>query len=106
MQGHKAYQEESFGNFRLRQTIPNNHLLVRIHENEELDFTFIYEITKEYYCNNKGRPSIDPVLFFRIQIICYLYGIRSSRQLCKEIHFNIAYRWFCGLSLEDKVPDH
>lgn len=41
-----------------------------------------------------------------MQIIGYLYGIKSDRQLCEEIHLNIAYRWFCGLNLEDKVPDH
>ncbi|WP_197407934.1 transposase [Rickettsia rhipicephali] len=86
--------------------IPNDHLLVRIHEAKELEFSFIYEITKNRYCANYGRPSIDPVLFFRMQIISYLYGIKSNRRLCKEIQLNIAYRWFCGLSLEDKVPDH
>ncbi|MDR0773914.1 MAG: IS5/IS1182 family transposase, partial [Rickettsia sp.] len=59
--------------------IPDDHLLVRIHESKELDLSLIYEITKKCYCANYGRPSIDPVLFFKMQIICYLYGIRSNR---------------------------
>lgn len=84
--------------------IPNNHLLVKI--DKMLDLSFIYELTENLYCKDNGRQSIDPVVFFRMQIINYLYGIRSERQLCEEIHLNIAYRWFCRLNLEDKVPDH
>jgi len=106
MQGYKLDQSVRCNSLSLRHMIPNDHLLVRIHEAKELEFSFIYEITKNRYCANYGRPSIDPVLFFRMQIISYLYGIKSNRRLCKEIQLNIAYRWFCGLSLEDKVPDH
>ena len=42
----------------------------------------------------------------RVLIIGYCFGIRSERQLCEEVHLNLAYRWFCRLGLEDKVPDH
>ena len=62
--------------------------------NKILDLIFIRKITEPYYCSNNGRPSIDPELFFRMMIICYLYGIFSDRQLCKEAQFNIAYRCF------------
>lgn len=84
--------------------IPDNHLLIKI--DKEIDFSFIYELTQALYCRDNGRPSINPVLFFRMQIVGYLFGIQSDRQLCEEIHLNIAYRWFCCLNLEDKVPDH
>jgi len=53
-----------------------------------------------------GRPSIDPVLVIRMLIIGYVFGIRSERLLCREVKVNMAYRWFCGLSIEDKIPDH
>lgn len=106
MQGCKLDQSVKCNSLSLRHMIPDDHLLVRIHEAKELEFSFIYEITKNRYCTNYGRPSIDPILFFRMQIISYLYGIKSNRRLCKEIQLNIAYRWFCGLSVEDKVPDH
>ena len=53
-----------------------------------------------------GRPSIDPVLMIRMLIVGYVFGIRSERALCREVGVNLAYRWFCGLSIEDKVPDH
>ena len=49
---------------------------------------------------------MDPEVFFRMQIISYLYGVASDRQLCEEIQVNLAYRWFCRLSLEEEVPDH
>ena len=53
-----------------------------------------------------GRPSVDPVVFFRMQLVACLYGINSDRRLCEEVQFHLAYRWFCRLSLEDDVPEH
>ena len=84
--------------------IPQDHLLRRI--DSKIDFDFIYEITERLYCPDNGRPSIDPVLFFRMQLISYLYGMKSDRELCREVHLNLAYRWFCRLRLTDSVPDH
>ena len=65
-----------------------------------------YEVTKGLYCADNGRNSVDPVLFFRVQLISYLYGMKSDRELCREVHLNLAYRWFCRLSLHDAVPNH
>ena len=65
-----------------------------------------YEVTKGLYCADNGRNSVDPVLFFRMQLISYLYGMKSDRELCREVHLNLAYRWFCRLSLHDAVPNH
>jgi transposase len=53
-----------------------------------------------------GRPSIDPVLMIRMLILGYAFGRQSERLLCREVRVNLAYRWFCGLSIEDKIPDH
>jgi len=53
-----------------------------------------------------GRPSIDPVLMIRMLIVGYAFAVRSERALCREVQVNLAYRWFCGLSIEDKIPDH
>jgi transposase len=53
-----------------------------------------------------GRPSIDPELMMRMLIVGYCMGIRSERRLCEEVHLNLAYRWFCRLGLDGKVPDH
>ena len=104
MQGRKRYEQRLFTMINLEGMIPKNHLPARINRAVNLDF--IYDLTSKLYCFDNGRPSVDPVLFFRMQLIGYLYGIKSGRQLCEEIHLNVAYRWFCRLNLEDPVPDH
>jgi transposase len=53
-----------------------------------------------------GRPSIDPELMVRMLIIGYVFAIRSERAICRDVQVNLAYRWFCGLSIDDKIPDH
>lgn len=87
MQGYKPYQEKLLSVINLRKMIPENHLLIQI--DKQIDFSFIYALTKNLYCNDNGRPLIDPVLFFRMQIVSYLFGIQSNRQLCKEVHLRV-----------------
>ncbi|HWL23557.1 MAG TPA: IS1182 family transposase [Ureibacillus sp.] len=84
--------------------VPENHLLRKI--DKYIDFSFILEKVKPYYCEDNGRPSIDPLVLFKMMFVGYLYGIRSERQLEEEIKMNIAYRWFLGLKLSDRVPHH
>ncbi|ERN55184.1 IS5/IS1182 family transposase, partial [Alkalihalophilus marmarensis] len=70
------------------------------------DFNFIYDRVKSFYSQDNGRPPIDPVILFKMMLVGYLFGIRSERQLEKEIQTNVAYRWFLGLNLTDSVPHH
>ena len=53
-----------------------------------------------------GRPSIDPELMIRMLVVGYVFAIRSERLICREVHVNLAYRWFCRLGIEDAIPDH
>ncbi len=87
----------------IEELVPENHLLRK--KNKFIDFSFIREKTKHLYCENKGRPAIDPVVLFKMLFIGYIFGIRSERQLVKEIQVNMAYRWFLGFGLKDKIPD-
>jgi transposase len=103
MRGKVSTQEDLFVCIRLEEMIPEDHLLKNIRK--RIDFSFIDKHTENLY-SNKGRPSIDPQVLLRMMLIGYLYGITSERRLCQEVHLNIAYRWFCGLSLEDNVPNH
>lgn len=96
-------QERLFYNFRLEDQIPANHLVRKL--DALLDFEPIREDLASFY-SNTGRPSIDPELMIRMLLIGYCYSIRSERKLCEEVQFNLAYKWFCGLGLEDPVPDH
>lgn len=87
----------------LEYLVPEDHLLRKI--DKYIDFSFINEICKPYYCENNGRPAIEPVILFKMLFIGYLYGIRSERRLVEEVSVNMAYRWFLGYGLEDKIPD-
>ena len=104
MQGINHYQPRLFVCVNLEDLIPQNHILRKL--NKIFDLSFVRKLTAEYYCNNIGRPSVDPELFFRMILIGYVFGIRHDRKLCEEITFNMAYRWYCKLNLDDKVPDH
>ncbi|UCD69507.1 MAG: transposase [Betaproteobacteria bacterium] len=99
MQGRQVSQRVLFDTIDLESLIPDDHLLRRI--DTTIDFDFIYEVTRDLYCADNGRNSIDPVLFFRMQLISYPYGMKSDRELCREVHLNLAYRWLCRLSLHE-----
>ncbi len=98
-----ADQNALFYDFNLEQHIPDNHLLRRI--DQFLDFDQIRSHLHSFY-SHTGRPSIDPELMIRMLLVGYCYGIRSERRLCEEVDFNLAYRWFCRLGLEDEIPNH
>jgi transposase len=104
MQGRQDYQPELFSIFNMEELIPKNHLLRDI--DHKIDFGFVREMTTHLYCENNGRPSIDPVIFVKICLLTFLYNIPSDRQVCEEIQYNLAYRWFLRLSITDSVPDH
>lgn len=82
--------------------VPQDHLLRII--DKAINWNFIYELVSDKYSHDTGRPSMDPVMLIKIPFIQYLYGIRSMRQTVKEIEVNVAYRWFLGLDMMDKVP--
>jgi len=88
----------------VERLIPKSHLLRRI--DRVLDLGFLHELTAPLYSKDQGRPSIDPVIFIRMALLQALYSIDADRQLCEEVGYNLAYRWFCRLSLSDDVPDH
>jgi len=96
-------QDEFFYSFNLEDVVPEDHLLRSI--DRFLDLSDLCEHFAPFY-SHTGRPSIDPELMIRMLIIGYCLGIRSERRLCEEVKLNLAYRWFCRLSISDAVPDH
>jgi transposase len=76
--------------------------LVQIKRIEELTLS----VLPPPYYSHTGRPSIDPVLMIRMLLVSYVFALRSERRLCSEVQVNLAYRWFCKLSVEDQIPDH
>ena len=83
--------------------VPEDHLLRRI--DKYIDFSFINDICRPYYCEDNGRPAVEPVIMFKMLFIGYLYGIRSETRLVEEVKVNMAYRWFLGYGITDKIPD-
>jgi transposase len=96
-------QGQFFYAFNLDAVVPADHLVRRI--DAVLDLDWVHKELAPYY-SHTGRPSIDPVLMIRMLIVGYVFAIRSERRLCAEVQVNLAYRWYCRLSVEDKIPDH
>lgn len=96
-------QGQLFYSFCLEEVVPEDHLVRKIAA--VLDLSWVHAELAPHYPDN-GRPSIDPELMIRMLIIGYVFAIRSERTLCRDVQVNLAYRWFCGLSIEDKIPDH
>src|SRR6059058_3510882 len=103
MMGRQTAPARLFYDFCLDDHVPGDHLLRRIDRFVDLDV--VRSELKPFY-STIGRPSIDPDLMIRMLIVGYCMGIRSERRLCEEVHLNLAYRWFCRLGLDAKVPDH
>jgi transposase len=103
MMGFQTAPAQLFYDFCLDDYVPADHLLRRI--DRFLDLESVRTALKPFY-SSIGRPSVDPELMMRMLITGYCFGIRSERRLCEEVHLNLAYRWFCRLGLDGKVPDH
>lgn len=86
----------------MEDIIPEKSLYRKI--DKAIDFTFIYEEVKELYCLDNGRPSIDPVVLFKLVFIQALDGIKSMRKTCEKIEVDGEYRWFLGIPFGEKTP--
>lgn len=86
----------------IEDLVPQEHLLRQI--SNAVDFSKIYEFVEELYCDDNGRPSIDPVVLFKMVLIQHLYALPSLRRTADEVSLNIAYRWFLGYGLQDETP--
>ena len=93
---------DSFIMYTIDQLTPQDHLVRKLEAG--IDFTFIYPKVKNLY-SSIGRPSIDPVILFKLLFINITFGINSMRRTCEECKVNLAYRWFLGYSITEKIPD-
>ena len=82
--------------------VPKGHLLRKI--DEAVDFNRLYEMVEPLYSEDNGRPSVDPVVLFKMVLIQHLYGLPSLRRTADEISANICYRWFLGYTLQEETP--
>ena len=104
MMGERTVMQETlFVGFSIERHVPADHQLRNI--DRFVDLSGVRAYLAPYY-SDVGRPSVDPELMIRMLLVGYCYGVRSERRLCEEVHLNLAYRWFCRLSLDAGVPDH
>jgi transposase len=96
-----SHEREQLEMLTIDQLVPKDHLVRKIEST--FDFSFIYPLVENLY-SGIGRPSIDPVVLFKMVFIQYIFGIRSMRQTIKEIETNMAYRWFLGFGFYTEVP--
>lgn len=103
MEWRKSEQGQLFYAFDLEAIVPEDHQVRQIAA--VLDLAWVCTELAPHY-SHTGRPSIDPEFMIRMLILGYVFAIRSERALCREVQLNLAYRWFCDLGIEDKIPDH
>ena len=87
----------------IEELVPKEHLVRKL--DNCIDFRFIENIVKDLY-SKAGRPSVPPVVLFKLIFINIIFGINSMRRTCEECKVNIAYRWFLGLSIYDEIPNY
>ena len=88
----------------IEDLVPEDHFLRKIEAT--LDLSFVYEETTPLYSRKYGRPPIDPVVMVKYLLVGFLYGIASERQIEQRIQTDVALRWYLGLDLFERVPDH
>jgi len=103
MLGHKTRDFKCHDTISLDELIPENNFYRRVEQC--IDLSFVRDLVYDLY-SDMGCPSIDPVVFFKLQLIAFFEGIRSERQLMEMVNLNLAHRWFIGYDLDEPVPDH
>ncbi|RKX24213.1 MAG: hypothetical protein DRP47_11730 [Candidatus Zixiibacteriota bacterium] len=88
----------------MESLIPKDHYLRRL--DRVLDLGFVHDAVRDRYCQNNGRPSTDPEVVVRLFLIQAMDGISHVRELMRQVQVNLAYRWFIGYRLDEKLPDH
>ena len=103
-QDKKPRQEICFIPGSLSDYIPEDHILRRV--DAVLDLRFLRDEVKDLYSSWRGRPCIEPERALRLMIAGFFHGVVHDRKLMREAQVNLAYRWFAGYELGEKLPDH
>ncbi|MFC2029056.1 transposase [Chloroflexota bacterium] len=103
MIGTKVREFKTHANVSLDDLVPENNFYRQLEGCINLEFVRI--MVEDLY-SNIGRPSIDPVVFFKLQLIAFFEGIRSERKLMETVNLNLAHRWYLGYDFDESLPDH
>lgn len=103
MMGQKGVEPKLYVSFSLDAAVPKDHLVRRLAK--AVDLSFVRGLARRYY-SHTGKPSVDPIVVFKLVLLGYLFNITSERRLCEEAGLNLAWRWYLGYELDEKIPDH
>jgi transposase len=103
MMGYKLRNLKTYTSFSLENLVPEDNFYRQVEKC--IDLSFVRDLVHHLYADF-GRPSIDPIVFFKLQLIAFFEGIRSERLLMETVSLNLAHRWFIGYDLDESVPDH
>jgi transposase len=103
MMGHRTKRFKLFTETNLEALLPADNFYRQLEE--RLDLSFVRELVRDCY-EDVGRPSIDPVVFFKLHLIAFFEGITSERRLMETASLNLAHRWYLGYDLDEPLPDH
>jgi transposase len=103
MMGTKARVVALLSPVSLEELVPSDHFYR--HLEHALDLGFVRELVRDTYAD-VGRPSIDPAIFFKLQLVMFFEGICSERKLIETASLNLAHRWYLGYALDETLPDH
>jgi transposase len=103
MMGSKERYFAPLTNMSLEELVPHDHFYR--HVERTLDLAFVREFVEKTYAGS-GRPSIDPIVFFKLQLVMFFEGLRSERQLMGHAADRLSVRWFVGYDLGETLPDH
>src|SRR5215211_6135711 len=103
MLGHKPRDFRPLTAVSLEELVPEDNFYRQVERS--IDLSFVHDLANDFY-SNIGRPSIDPVVFFKLQLIAFFEGIRSERRLMETVNLNLAHRWYIGYDLDESVPNH
>ncbi len=104
MLGRKERVFETHKALCLDDLVPSDHFYRQLEA--KLDLSFVRQLVQDGYAQRKGRPSIDPIVYFKLQLIMFFEAIRSERQLMEQVKVNLAQRWYLGYDLGEVVPHH
>ena len=97
MMGERKFETKLYYNLSLDRLVPQDYLLRQIAAT--VDFSFVRGLCRLFY-SHTGKPSVDPVVLFKMLLVGYIYGITSERRLAREISLNLGYRWFLGYDFD------
>ena len=105
MMGRKERHFAPFINVSVEQLVPHDHFYRHLERTLDLSFVCVREFVQKTYAHG-GRPSIDPIVFFKLQLVMCFEGLRSERQLMRHAADRLSVRWFLGYDLGEPLPDH